>query len=272
MSELRNNDFCLEVAKGNIPGHAIVNKFGAAPDFDTGDGEVLAWDPSDDAITYDNNDASKYLSSTWGASTSADIGIMSSDAAGTQTIEIQGIAGDGTMLTQTFTLNGTTDVDLSATGTDYKRIFRMKNTGTTDLTGHVWLRTNGSAQDVGTPGIPGDAATIRGMIHSENNQTEMAVYTIPAAKTGYIKKFYARTSGGSRTTNYIIRLFARPSGGVYQLKYKSSISDDSGDTQPFTCPDSFAAGTDIIVTAETTEAAITASQVIAGFNIILVDD
>jgi len=268
----QGTDFGLEVAKGNISGHSVINKFGAAHDFDTGDGEVLVWDASDDSITYDNNDASKFLASTWGASSTADIGILSCVAAGTQTIEIQGIASDGTLLTQTFTLNGTTDVDLSDTGSDYKRIFRMKNTGSTNLGGHVWVRTNGSAQDAGTPGVPSDAATIRGMIHEENNQTEMAVYHVPTATTAYMDRFYASTSGGSRATNYIIRVFARPSGGVYQLKYKTSITDENSDETPYIYPPSFAAGTDIIVTAETTETAITGSQVIAGFDIVLVDD
>ena len=31
MTELRNNDFMLEVAKGTIPGHFAVNKYGRAP-------------------------------------------------------------------------------------------------------------------------------------------------------------------------------------------------------------------------------------------------
>ncbi len=265
-------EYFTEVAKGNVTGSSIVNKFGAAHDFDTGDGEVLIWDASDDSITYDNNDASKYLKATWGTSTTADIGILSCAAAGTQTIEIQGIGTDDALLVQTFTLNGTTDVDLSATGTDYKRIFRMKNTGTTDLGGHVWVRTNGSAQDAGTPGVPGDAATIRGMIHEENNQTEMACYTVPTACTTQMHRLYTYTSGGSRVTNYIVRLYARSSGGVYQLKWKGSISDDSSAEVLYKLPPTFAAETDLIMTAETTESAITGSSVIAGFDLLTVAD
>ena len=255
-----------------MTGHSIINKFGHAHDFDTGDGEVLIWDASDDGLTYDNNDASKYLKATWGASSTADIGVLSCDAAGTQTIEIQGIGTDDALLVQTFTLNGTTDVDLSATGTDYKRIFRMKNTGTTDLGGDVYVRTNGSAQDAGTAGVPGDAATVRGVMHAANNQTEMAVYTVPTASTAYMKRLYASTAGGSRTTNYTIRLYARSSGGVYQLKYKTAINDDTHDDTTYDLPQTFAAETDIIVTAETEEAAITASSVIAGFDLLIVDD
>ena len=259
----------LEVAKGNISGHSIVNKFGAAHDFDSGDGEVLIWDVSDDSVTYSSNDASKYLMATWSTSTTADIGILSCSAAGTQTIEIQGIGSDDALLVQTFTLNGTTDVDLSNTGADYKRVFRLKNTGTTDLGGHVYVRINGSAQ---TSGKPDDAATIRGMVHSENNQTEMSVYHVPTGKKAYMYRLYARTSGGSKDTNYILRLYARSSGGIYQLKYKTSINDSSPDSVPYDLPPSFSAGTDLVMTAETTESPISSSSVIAGFDLLIVDD
>jgi len=272
MSRQFTQDFFVEVAKGNVSGHSIVNKFGAAHDFDTGDGEVLVWDTSDDSITYDNNDASKYLKATWGASTTADIGILSCAAAGTQTVEIQGIGSDGALLVQTFTLNGTTDVDLSATGSDYKRVFRIKNTSSTDFGGHVYVRTNGSAQDAGTAGVPGDAATIRAMVHSENNQTEMACYTVPVAKTAYMTRLYASTSGGSRATDYTVRLYARPSGGVYQLKYKAAINNSSALNICYTSTPSYTAETDMVMTATTEETAITGSSIIAGFDLLIVDD
>ena len=48
MTEFRNTNFGLEVAKGNIPGHSIVHKFGNAPDFDTSDGVVDVWDGASD--------------------------------------------------------------------------------------------------------------------------------------------------------------------------------------------------------------------------------
>ena len=272
MSRQFTRDFFVEVAKGNVSGHSLVNKFGAAHDFDTGDGEVLIWDASDDSITYDTNDASKYLKTTWGASTTADIGVLSCAAAGTQTVEIQGVASDGTALVQSFTLNGTTDVDLSATGSDYKRVFRIKNTSATDFGGHVYVRVNGSAQDAGTAGVPDDAASIRAMVHSENNQTEIACFTVATATTACMKRLYAYTSGGSRSTNYTIKLYARPSGGVYQLKYKTAINDGISAEIVYDLPQSFSAGTDLIMTAETEEAAITGSSVIAGFDLLIVDD
>jgi hypothetical protein len=272
MTELRKTDFALEVSKGNISKHSIIHKFGAAHDFDTGDGEVTVWDGSDDSVTFNTNDTSKY---TYTYSSTNDIGILSSDNAGdTQNIEIQGLDNSGNLLIQTFALNGTTDVDLSATGTDYKRVFRMKNEGSTNLAGHVYVRTNGSAQDGVVAGQPDDAASIRAMIHTEAdaNQTEMAIYTVPTGYTAYVKDLYAHTAGGSRSTNYVIRFFARESGGVFQLKYRSSISDNSDDHTMWDLPYKYTAGTDLEITAETTESAITGSAVIAGFTFYLVQD
>jgi len=209
---------------------------------------------------------------TYTYSATADIGILSSSNAGdTQDVEIRGLDTSGNMLTQTFTLNGQTDVDLSATGNDYKRVFRMKNQGSTDFAGNIYLRTNGSTQ---TSGVPDTANTVRAIVQNGNNQTLMSIYTVPTGKTAYLDAFFASEGGSSRSTNYIIRIKARPSGGVFQLKHKTSIS--SGATShfnhPHLVPEKFDAGTDIEFTAEITEAAITAADVSTGFDIILVDD
>ena len=101
-------DIALEVARGNITGMSSIHKFGEAPDFDTGDGFVTVWDGADDGST----DAMQYTYSA-----SADIGILSSSNGGdTQTVEVQGLDSSWNALTQTFTLNGQTDVDMSPTG------------------------------------------------------------------------------------------------------------------------------------------------------------
>jgi hypothetical protein len=43
MSYISNKDFLIEVAKGNVAGHAIVNKFGRNPDVDTGTDPEDVW-------------------------------------------------------------------------------------------------------------------------------------------------------------------------------------------------------------------------------------
>jgi hypothetical protein len=50
MTELRKTDFALEVAKGNIPGHTSVNKYGHAKDgLQTTATDI--WDRADAAAT-----------------------------------------------------------------------------------------------------------------------------------------------------------------------------------------------------------------------------
>lgn len=254
----------LSIAKGDVTNHTFVHKFGDAPDFDTGDNEVTIWDGANDALL-----GGGAMSYTYSAT--ADIGILSSSAADTVDIEIQGLGSDGSLLTQTFTLNGTTDVDLSATGSDFKRVFRMKNVGATNLAGTVYLRTNGSAA---VAGVPSTANTVRAIINGSNNQTLMAIYTIPTGYTGYMRSFFASSAGAKKDTNYIIKVRARPSGEVFQIKHKTAIvaTGTSHFQHKYEEPEVFSAGTDIEITAQITEATITEADVASGFDIVLVAD
>ena len=145
----------------------------------------------------------------------------------------------------------------------------MKNVGATDLSGVVYLRTNGSTA---TAGVPDTANTVRAIINNGNNQTLMAVYTVPTGKTAYLRSWYAANGGASKSSNYIIRLWARPSGQVFQLKHTSAISDTTGHQHKYFEPEVFAAGTDIELTCEITAGSVTAASIAGGFDIVLVDD
>jgi hypothetical protein len=107
-----------------------------------------------------------------------------------------------------------------------------------------------------------------------NNQTLMAVYTIPDGKTGYMRDWYASVAGANKTTNYIMELRARPTGKVFQLKHKSSLSDDGTSyiQHKYEEPEVFAARTDIEMRCQLTASGATAAAVSAGFDIVLVDD
>ena len=123
-----------------------------------------------------------------------------------------------------------------------------------------------------TGGVPNTTADVRAMIMNGNNQTEMAIYTVPAGKTAYIRELYASTAGGSRTTNYVIKLKIKPFGQVFQLKHRRAINDDKDLSKIFDTPEKATAKADIIITAETTSNNITESSLSAGFDVILVDN
>ena len=114
--------------------------------------------------------------------------------------------------------------------------------------------------------------TVRALIDNGNNQTEMAIYTIPNGKTGYMRSWYASSAGANKSSNYVIKLKARPTGGVFQLKHRMAITDSSPYQHKYIETPSFAAKTDLIMTAEMLVAGGTEASVSAGFDLVLVDD
>lgn len=256
---ISDNSSGLAIAKGDVTNHSFIHKFGEAPDFDTGDGVVTLWDGADDSDI--NQMAYQY-------STAADIdSVVSSDAGDSVDVEIQGLDTSGNLVTQTRTLNGQTRVALT---TDLKRVFRMKNVGSTDLAGHVYCYVDSALTD----GVPDDPTKVRAVIQGAYNQTLMAIYTIPTGYTGYLRSWYTALAGGSRSSNYIIYLYARPSGGVFQLKHKSALAEDGTSLMRFDYvePEVFAAGTDIELRCAIAAASITAASVAGGFDIVLIAD
>jgi hypothetical protein len=260
---ISDNSDGLAIAKGDVTGHSFIHKFGVAVDFDTGDGAVTIWDGADDA----NIDQMVYQYST-----SADIdSISSSQAADTQNIKIFGLDGSGNLVEQTATLSGQTRVAL---GTSLKRVHRMVNVSSTDLTGYVYCYVNTTLSS----GVPVDSTKVRAIIQVNPyipvNQTLMAVYTIPTGYTGYLREWYASLGGGSRTSNYIVYLLARPSGQVFQVKHVSAIAEDGSSSiqHKYVEPEVFEAGTDIELRVRAESASITAAKIGGGFDIVLVAD
>jgi len=249
----------LSIAKGDVTGESFIHKFGNAPDFDTADGVVSVWDGADDG----GIDQMEYQYST-----TADIDTISSSNAGdTQDIEIQGLDTNWNVVTQTISLNGQSQVNLT---TDLIRVFRMKNVDTTDNAGHIYCYVNGTAT-AGVPDTPGD---VRAIIQPGNNQTLMALYSIPAGYTGYMRDWYASTSGANKTSNYPIEVRARSFGGVFQLKHLSAISDNGSShvQHDYTEPEVFQEKTDIELRASMTAVGGTAGSVSAGFDLVLIEN
>lgn len=247
----------LAISKGIVTGTSFIHKFGEAGNIDTADGFANIWDGSNDILS------GKISSYTF--STIADIdSITSTNVLDTQTIEIQGLDSDYNLLVQTITLTGQTTVILPI---PLIRVFRMKNIGTVNLIGETYLRTTGTSV---TNGIPDVITSIRAIINDGNNQTLMAIFTIPAGKTGFMRDWYASLSK-DKTTSCVIRLQARPFGQVFQLKHVSAISNTGTSyiQHNYNEPEKFNEKTDIIMSANTTT---NDSGVGAGFDIVLVDN
>lgn len=247
----------LAIAEGEVTGKTFIHKFGDAPDFDASDGFVNIWDGADDA----NINVMQYTYST-----TNDINrISSSNNSDTQQIEIQGLDVDYNLVIQTITLTGQTPANLT---TPLLRVFRLKNVDSTDCVGFIYCYT--SAATV-TSGVPTPGTTVRAIIENGNNQTLMAIYTIPAGKTGYMRDLFCSVSGAKRSSSHIVKLQARPFGQVFQIKYKAAISD-SGTSymrHQYVEPEKFAEKTDIQLLVNTDQ---DQAGVSGGFDIVLVDN
>ena len=257
--ETKSVDVYLEIAKGNVPGHTFIHKFGAAPDFDTGDNAVTVWDGADDG----NIDAMVY---TYSASADIDT-ISSSNNGDTQDIEIQGLDNNFDLVIQTKTITGQTEATLA---TPLRRVFRMKNVNSSDNAGHIYLFTGGGSSS----GVPSVAANVRAIIQPGNNQTLMAIYTVPNGKTAYMDVHWSGLEGAAKASPIDIHLIARPESQVFQLKWDGALHE-GGTSHMITnykVPEKFDAKTDIEITANIVDAGVTGQKVIAGFDIVLVDD
>ena len=146
------------------------------------------------------------------------------------------------------------------------RVFRIKNINSVDYAGHVFVSVAGTL----TAGTP-TPANLRAAVHGENNQTEMAVFTIPGGKTGYMRDWYASTAGVKKGSSHVVKLLARPFGEVFQLKHKAAIIEDGTSyiKRDYQEPEVFAEKTDIEIRMNTDQ---DAANVAAGFGIVLVDN
>jgi hypothetical protein len=241
----------FDAPAGNIAGVSTVNKFGRATAITTGN----VWE------VWDGNSAYSYP-------TTATITklVQATDQVGTDanaTIEIQGLDANWALVTQTADLNGadtTTEVTL---GTPLIRVFRMK-----------CLENIVLADDVSCVATGGGA--IYSTITAGNNQTLMAIYTVPVNKTAYVTNYYATANpGGGAPTTFNISMWAQDNVNTYkpQLKHIQGVSADAdayGRMQHFFNPYyKFTQKTDIIIKGAPTGASVDCS---AGFDLFLVDN
>jgi len=166
------NTHDLWASSGEMTGYKVVHKFGHNLDVN-GSYETL-WSAGG---TY------SYLgSATVLKISSADANDDDGDT-GARTVLVQGLDTNYNEIEETVTLNGQTAVN---TSNEYLRVYRMtvQTAGSSNHNEGIVYAGTGTV----TSGVP---ANIYAEIPAQYNQTMMAVYTIPADKTGYITTFYA---------------------------------------------------------------------------------
>lgn len=215
----QDKEFLIEVAKGNVTGHSLVNKFGF-------DGAVTSTlNPVADAQVYQT------------PTTAQSLEIVSSDAndtsagTGARTVEIQGLDANFNLQTQTVSMNGTTAAAITGT---WMRVFRAKVTES----GTYATQSAGSHAGTLTIRVASAGATWAtiGLTTASfpMGQTEIGAYTIPAGKTGYLLSKHVSIES-SKTPNVLwfqrdnaddvsapydtMRLFERHVGAADEISY-----------------------------------------------------
>ena len=227
----KTEDFNLQLARGHISNHSHVNKFGW--NTSVGSSFETIWDGSI-VYTYHNAGTAVLTADT-----------PASDNA--STVEIQGLDENFVLQTETATVGG------SATTTQFSRVFRMilktANVGTTNAD-EIRCTVD---------------STTAAVISAGGGQTQMALYTIPAGKTGYLKQFQGSID---KQKEVVFRIITRDDddNGVFVEKARFGTFGTPVN-YIYTYPLKFSANTDIQVQAKagaTTEAG-------AVFDLVLVD-
>jgi len=187
----RSEDLALQIARGLVGGHSLVNIFGYQGSIATT--SICVWE---------NATAYVYPGSA------VPMSLVSASASDTAvTLLITGLDANYNVLTESITLNGTTPV---TTANNYLRINNVRTTA-------------GNAAGAITVS---NAGTTYAKILAGAGQTQMAQYTVPAGYTFYLTRVdvFSNNSGGSG--NYCVYdVRAQSANGVILSILQSPFSD-----------------------------------------------
>jgi hypothetical protein len=193
----RTEPFDLQVARGQITGHKLLFKFG------------------------NNSDINGALETVWSAGglyvypAAATVMTVSSSSAndtsggtGARTVLVSGLDADYNEISETVTLSGQTPVN---TVKSYLRMFRaFVVTAGSGGTAAGTIYVGGGTVTAGVP------ATVYAEIVLGDNQTTMALWTVPAGYTAYISAG-TFSAASNNVSQYILGKFVfRPFGGVFR--------------------------------------------------------
>lgn len=240
--------FALKVSQAKIQGNTSIDKYGENSDVDT---STVPEDITEIGGLY-NYDADN---------TAPIVSLISDNAADSEPIKVIGLDINGEEVDQTITLNGTTRVALT---TPLWRVYRMENDGVNDIQGTVYCY-------VGTGGVPVQADQ-RAIISNSNNQSLMAIYTVPLGKVGFLVRGEVGGSRSQNTGTIQFAYYSRRYGKVFKIKKRVDTTNQGSsvyqDVRSF--PDIIPALTDIRLTVENVSSNNTGA--FATFDILLVDE
>lgn len=188
--------------------------------------------------------------------------IVSTDAndafggTGAQTVKISGLDENYDLVDEIVELDGLTPV---LTTTTFLRISRMTVPPLLDGGGEPIAGQGNAAGSINAS----QSATVRAQILNGNNQTLMAVLTVPRGYTGILVHGSAGTGSGKEAT---VKYYVRPFLGVFNLGYIVQLFENN-EQRPFVLPQAINEKSDIDVRAIS---GVVGVQVSANFDLVLV--
>ena len=239
MDMIRLPNYGLGVAKGQFDDITHIHKFGAVPAMSQNTTGTI-WDVDDTTYPWSSFDTAGTLSIP--AVNASDNG---------KSIVLVGLDNDYLELTETVTVSSS---GATTTTQSFKRIFRA-------------YVTNGSVTNVGDIVVQKGGTTVA-TIKAGKAQTLMAVYTVPAKKTGYILKGVATCQAGADATgDMFVRYFGQDS---FRVGHTFEVSGTGGEyLYDFGVPVKIPAKSDIDVRCSVRS---NNARVTAAFDIILDED
>lgn len=238
----------INIVSGGISGISTIQKFGFNIDVDTGGFEDI-WSYGGD---YNWLTAATILELVSDDANDAAVGT------GARTVQIWGLDSLYAEQSEIVTLDGLTPVDTAYT---YIRLHRMRV---------LTAGTGGTAAGTITAQVDGAGAVVA-EIPIPHNQTEMAIYTVPAGKTAYLFTIYGSATDSATKADVGIMLQAREFGGVFCTKFNLKLASDGtcALSREFAHPLEFPEKTDIMMRTLTT---VNDTTVVGAFDLVLKDD
>jgi len=245
-------DFLIEVAKGTVLGHSFVQKYGRNSDIDTATDPEDIWEYGG-TYTFPTVAAINYISS--------------SDNTDTQQITVQGLDADYNFQSITVDLVGQTKTQIG-TGETWIRVFRAFNSDSTEFAGQVYVYED----DTVSGGVPQTASKVKATILAANQQTYMAIYTVPAGKTAYLLQKAYSMNDNNANTRAMIDLKIREFGGVFRSKELDAIRNEGTSLYQFTFPTPLQIPEKSDILIQCRETSTNDTDITAYFNLLLVDN
>lgn len=205
-----------------------IRKFGSAIDVDKAEAPIDVWSYSDQLASY-----------VFPSDSGEALFISSSNASDTVSIEVQGLDENFNPKTQEITLQGRTKLSLDGL---WSRVFRAFNTNNTNLLGDVYVYTDSTVSN----GVPQTDANVKAIINLGNDQTTMAIYTVPAGKNLHLSQYHvsidAKASVGAFAT---MSLDVRQYGKSFRSREIVAVSSNAPSIISFDTPFTITGKSDI---------------------------